>query len=39
LITRCFIIERDWNVVVDHTTLRKFYIKHGIKNYSLSYTY
>jgi len=39
LVTRCFIIERDWKVVVDQTTLRKFYNRHGIKNYSLSYTY
>lgn len=39
LTTRCFIIERDWNVIVDYSTLRQFYIKHGIKNYSLSYTY
>lgn len=39
MITRCFLIERDWKVVVDQTTLSKFYHRHGIKNYSLSYTY
>ncbi len=39
LLTRCLLLENKFSLKVDQTTLRKFYVRNGIKNYSLSYTY